>query len=461
MTGRGLAAFCGLTALAAGACSDSMVDPGPGLDYTGSVLSPATANVNSVRIDVTAAGYDSVGFVLRTAGEPDQVSASYGFTDSTAVGSALGMLADHTYQIVVVLHAGSDADTVETLDYTTGALPDWIPAMTTAGTPAADGYLALSHPEGPIIVDNQGRVRWYLSAADPTLINFQSHPTGEYTLYGTQDVPQEFRVLDERGDVVRMLACVGGNTRFHEVRVLADGSYWITCNDPVQMDLTSIGGKPDVNVVWTTIQHVAEDGSLLKEIRARDLFGLDDLDPDGIADADNVNATHGNAIEFDVDGNLLVSFRSLNEITKIDATTGAIIWRMGGRGNVFTIVDPTREYVRQHGLRLVSPGVIQFLDNGSLPPSRFVRYAIDEQSLTANLLFDYIDPTNAFTQVGGSTEVVGDGGALISFGRAGRVVELDASGNVSFELLGIEDQYIFRAVRIPSLYAARRREPSA
>jgi hypothetical protein len=331
--------------------------------------------------------------------------------------------------------------------------------MTTAGTPAEDGYIALAHPDGPIIVDNQGRVRWYLASADETLINFQAHPTGEYTLFGTQDMPQEFRVLDERGDVARTLACVGGNTRFHEVRVLADGSYWITCNDPVQTDLTSLGGNPDVNVVWTTIQHVAEDGSLLKEIRARDLFGLDDLDPDAIPGADNVNATHGNAIEFDVDGNLLVSFRSLDEITKIDATTGELIWRMGGRGNQFTINDPTRDYVRQHGLRLVSPGVIQILDNGSVAPSRFVRYAIDEDALTADLVFDYIDPTNAFTQVGGSTEVVGDGGALVSFGRAGRVVELDDSGSVTFELLGIEDMYIFRAIRIPSLYASERRAP--
>ena len=40
-----------------------------------------------------------------------------------------------------------------------------------------------------------------------------------------------------------------------------------------------------------------------------------------------VNWTHGNALDLDTDGNVIVSFRSLNEITKIDAQTGAVIWR--------------------------------------------------------------------------------------------------------------------------------------
>ena len=45
---------------------------------------------------------------------------------------------------------------------------------------------------------------------------------------------------------------------------------------------------------------------------------------------------HGNAIDLDVDRNVIVSFRSLEEITKINVVTGAVMWRMGGRANQFT-----------------------------------------------------------------------------------------------------------------------------
>jgi hypothetical protein len=58
--------------------------------------------------------------------------------------------------------------------------------------------------------------------------------------------------------------------------------------------------------------------------------------------------------------------------------------------------------------------------------------------------------------VGGSTQVYEDGGGLVSFGREGRVVEVDASGNRNWELTGIEDLYVFRSQRIPSLHASER-----
>src|SRR2546422_7694007 len=45
-------------------------------------------------------------------------------------------------------------------------------------------------------------------------------------------------------------------------------------------------------------------------------FEITDLDPAALTGA-TVNWTHGNAIDIDRDGNLIVSFRSLDEITKI------------------------------------------------------------------------------------------------------------------------------------------------
>src|SRR2546422_8452549 len=52
-------------------------------------------------------------------------------------------------------------------------------------------------------------------------------------------------------------------------------------------------------------------------------------------------SVHGNSIELDSDGNLLLSSRHMSEITKIDRQTGDIIWRMGlnSKHNDFTFLD--------------------------------------------------------------------------------------------------------------------------
>lgn len=145
-------------------------------------------------------------------------------------------------------------------------------------------------------------------------------------------------------------------------------------------------------------------------------------------------------------------------MTKIQAETGEIIWRFGGgQGNQLTFVDdPKGSFERQHGLRVVEPGVIQLLDNGDAAPSRLVRYRIDEQALTATLVLEVIDAPTTYTPVGGGTDVLAGGGALVSFGRAGRVLESSAAGERTWELTGIDGLYVFRAQRIPSLYSSER-----
>jgi len=434
-------------------------EPQPERTYDGALLTPSSANVNSAAIDVAAMGYPAVRLRLRTAGEPDDTTPPYPIVGGHAEASALGMLAEHDYSIDVLLVDGATIDSVDTIEHATGPLPDWIPDVGANGEPADDGLIGLAHPIGAFIVDNQGRVRWYVTSEDPVLNNFMAHPSGEYTLFGTADGIRQYRLLDERGEVLRRIGCVGRGTRFHEIRIMAGGDYWAMCDHPIPTDLSALGGLPDAVVTWTTIQHVSAGGSLLFEFDPSEHFSLDDIDPATIPGTTNLNITHGNAIAFDTDGGVLASWRSLNEITKFDPEANEVMWRLGGRANQFTIDDPTRTFARQHGLRVVGPGEIQFLDNGMSAPSRLVHYMIDEQAMTATLTLEYVDAAGAFTFVGGTTDVLAAGRSMVSFGMAGKVAEVDASGSKTFELTGLEGEYIFRSFRIPSLYASERRGP--
>ena len=58
----------------------------------------------------------------------------------------------------------------------------------------------------------------------------------------------------------------------------------------------------------------------------------------GLANFTGIDFDHPNSIDQDANGNYIVSFASLGEITNIDAVTGAMLWRLGGRHNQFTFV---------------------------------------------------------------------------------------------------------------------------
>jgi len=237
-------------------CSDDPAGPPPPDPvFIGSSVVSGPVNVLSAVVTVNATNFSTASLVMRTPGEADMLSPAYVFDGSEARPAALGLLPDRTYEIDVMVTANGTTELGETLTFTTGSLPVWLPEITPVGTPAEDGFLALAHPDGPVIIDNMGRVRWYVGSPDPTLISFMSHPNGEYTLFGLVDAARVHRALDELGQVVRTLGCIDHQTRVHDIRVQADGGYWVLCQNPIDTDLTSRGGGSNVTVFWTIVQH--------------------------------------------------------------------------------------------------------------------------------------------------------------------------------------------------------------
>lgn len=441
------------------ACSDNPLQPpppsGPTPEYAGTVVQANPQMTIAASATVSATLFDSAFVRYWTGTSMPGRTPSIAFNgDSVVRLPILGLDAssDYTFEINLV-EDGEAPVAVDTMTFATGGLPAWIPTAVPQGASPQPGYLILSYPDGPVIIDNTGRVVWYLFAPGGVLNSFQAHPGGIYSLLATGG-DSTFRLYDAEGSEVDRLRCLNRPTRFHDLLLAADGSSWIMCDESRTMDLSAIGGDPAANVTATVLQHLDAAGQLVWEWNAFDYFQVSDLDPAFYNGGPNVNFTHGNGIAFDADGNILMSFRSLSEATKIDASSGAVIWRFGGLANEFTLVgDPKGAFERIHGLRPVSPGEIQFIDNSVGPPSRFVRYAMDPVAKTATLVWEYIDDPTTWSPIGGSTQAFADGGGLVSFGQEGRVVEVDAAGTRTWELTGIDNTYVFRASRIRSLYA--------
>jgi len=120
---------------------------------------------------------------------------------------------------------------------------------------------------------------------------------------------------------------------------------------------------------------------------------------------------HLNSICVDsLDNNLVVSFRNLNEIVKIDRQTGQIIWRLGGNHSDFAL-SQDQIFLRQHYPRLIENGkTLIFLDNGhdSLRAySRILEFQLNQSTKTINSFKSFTIPDN-FIQFAGSVKKEGN-----------------------------------------------------
>src|SRR5262249_28108787 len=135
-----------------------------------------------------------------------------------------------------------------------------------------------------------------------------------------------------------------------------------------------------------------------------------------------VDYVHGNAVELDSDGNILISSRSMHEITKINRATGAVMWRFGlhALNNQFAFVNDARGFKGQHDIRRLPNGNVTLLDNGTCfdAPlySRVVEYRLDEVNKVATLVREFRNAPDLYTPFMGNAQRREGGGTMIGWG---------------------------------------------
>ncbi len=440
------------------ATADDVVTPGPPApEILGSAVAGNSNNVLSAVVTAHARFADSVAVRYGVAGAPlDGITPAVQPQGDAAVVPVLGLLPETSYALQVVAYGGGQVTSGDTLTVGTAALPADLPRYVANGLDPAPGYVVFAAGLYGLVIDNTGRVVWYRRFPNGLGLNFEVQPTGYY--YARPPTPavgdiEPWVEIDPLGNELRTFGCAGGlQPRFHDLIAEPDGAYWVMCDEIHTMDLSSLGGVANAQVMGTVVQHVSAAGALLFEWSPFDHFEITDLEP-ASRTSQNVNWTHGNSLDLDTDGNLVVSFRSLSEITKIDTKTGAILWRMGGLRNQFAFEDaPTPGFSFQHGVRVTAPEHLLLLDNlGDPAGSRAERYVYDAALHTARLIASYGPDPGVTASLGGSTQDLPGGRTLVSFGPGGRVEEYDASGAMVWHIEG-NSGYVFRAQRIRSLY---------
>lgn len=281
--------------------------------------------------------------------------------------------------------------------------------------------------------------------------DFKPQPNGMLTYY--DDGPQQFYEMDQTCTVIDSFQAGNGyGTDPHELRMLPNGHVLLFALDNEIIDMSKVvpGGYTNAEVVGYAIQELDEKKNVVFQWRTFDHFN--------IADAQNVDLTstwidyaHCNAIDVDADGNLLLSTRHFDEITKINRETGDIIWRLGGANNQFRFVNDPVRFNYQHAVRRIENGDITLFDNGDfhVPPySRAVEYAIDTAQMTATLVWQYRNTPDVLGYAMGYVQRLPNGNTLIGWGAGNpTVTEVSPFGDKVFEMTFDEGVYSYRAFR--------------
>ncbi|MCE1163809.1 MAG: aryl-sulfate sulfotransferase [Bacteroidetes bacterium] len=323
--------------------------------------------------------------------------------------------------------------------------------------PTAEGYLFLSNFSGNITHDsylmalNNNGTPFFSRLLTARAYDFKRQSNNMYTYY--EEMCHFFLGLDANFNVVDSFYCGNGyTTDVHELQLTDDGGAWLLSYDVQNINMSEIvsGGATNCMVTGLIVQKIDADKNVVFQWRSWDHFAITDATHEDLLAA-SIDYVHGNAIEPMPDNSILLSSRHLDEITKINTNTGDIIWRLGGKNNMFTFENDTIKFSHQHCIRYIGNDHYMMFDNGNYHTpsfSRAVEYKINDNDMTATLVWQYRNnpDINAFAM--GSVQRLSNGNTLIGWGSASTAVsEVSPEGELLYELSLPAGMMSYRAFR--------------
>lgn len=304
-----------------------------------------------------------------------------------------------------------------------------------------------------LIIDNSGEPVYYQPMAPLlAILDFKRQPNGQLTFFVPRD--DAFYVMDNTYTIVGRYTAGNGRTAdLHDLQLLPNGNALLMIYDRKKVDMSAVvpGGDPDAVVTGLVIQEVDPAGNVVFEWESWDHMAITDTNQK--LTAREIDYVHGNSLELDDDGNILLSSRHLDEVTKISRTTGEILWRLGGKRNEFTFLND-EGFCFQHDARRTAAGTLTVYDNGNChepPYSRAVEYEVDEVAKTVRRVWQYRNTPDTFAPAMGNAQRLPNGNTVIGWGLSSTpvVTEVTAAGAKVFELHQTPTEGAYRAFRFP------------
>jgi Arylsulfotransferase (ASST) len=318
-------------------------------------------------------------------------------------------------------------------------------------------------PSGPMILDPSGAMIWFkplpahISATNLEVQEYAGRPVltwwqGDISVHGFglgEDV-----IADQTyTDIAHVRAGNGLRADLHEFQLTPQGTALITVYDPILCDLSSVGGPADGAVIDSLLQEIdVKTGLVMFQWSSLDHVALSEsYEP---ASRSTVGSPfdffHINSISRDHDESLLISGRNTWATYDLDARSGQISWRLGGRRSSFKL-DSGASTAWQHDSRELPDGSISIFDNGAAPKvhpqSRGIVLDLDAHSKTATLATQIIHTPAVVAESQGDMQALENGDWFLGWGQIPEFSEFSAGGQLLFNALLPPQTQSYRAFR--------------
>lgn len=301
----------------------------------------------------------------------------------------------------------------------------------------SDGLMLINKRYAPGIayfVDKRGTIRWYhmVDGLGFKVIHFTKQHT-ILSILGSNDEPtsygHEILEINMLGDTLLHLK-KGQNdfkqTIHHEVLKNDKGQLVTIYVDKKVMDLSPAGGGKKDTVNGDGIIVLDKTGKQLWQWSVFD--ALDPLKDKGIAKTKK-DWMHANSLNFDRDGNYIISFYNNGQIWKIDSHTGKVIWKFGKGGTIARAAEC--DFTQAHAVHINSRGELMFFDNGvEKKQSGVFAIKLDEKNQTSQIDMHIRLPKEVFNGRMGSAYMAGDTSVLVCCSKRHLVVLTNRKGTL-------------------------------
>ncbi|NQY66410.1 MAG: aryl-sulfate sulfotransferase [Flavobacteriales bacterium] len=292
--------------------------------------------------------------------------------------------------------------------------------------------------EYSIILDNLGNTIYYKEHLGKDLKVIQDTLLG----YAESD---KYYLMDTTYTIVDSIECAKDrNTDYHDIYFKQNGNPLLLCYDWIaDVDLTYLDPS-------FTDQGVVKDYYIQElDIATKDLLYewttlgvLDYADNKHLTNYANflINYIHMNSVSETMDGNILLSLRKFDEVTKVSTIDSSIIWRLGGNNSDFTFINDSLGFCSQHDAQELPNGNILLYDNANYTSNkpRVVEYELDMNAMTATLVKEFENNYILSADNQGNVQYLDNGNYFVCWGGVNlanpNVTEFNPAGQKVFEL---------------------------
>lgn len=241
----------------------------------------------------------------------------------------------------------------------------------------------------------------------------------------------------------------------HEFDLTPQGTALISAYQPIHWNLSSVKGSSDGLLDDCVVQEIdVKTGLVMFEWHALGHVPLaDSYAPVPHSSSTVYDFFHLNSIQPQADGDLLLDARNTWTAYMISASSGATLWRLGGKRSTFTL-GPGVRFAWQHDAEILPEGDLSIFDDEATPPesnqSRAITVALDLTTRQATLARQLIHPgARILTESQGNAQALPGGEEFVGWGEAGYVSQFSIAGALTFDMQLPARASSYRAYRFP------------